>query len=266
MDNKPLTLAIVIPVFNEELYIGLCLDAIASQTVKPDEVIVVNNNSTDKTAEIASSYKFVQLLSESKQGRAYAQKRGFDSAKGQIIARIDADTRLDKDWVAKTSNVFTENPGIAAVTGQCRFYDFPLSGSAVVLQNFVYQTLQKYILGTEVLWGANMAIRSSAWKAVRHSCRFGNHLDEDIDLTMHLHKAGLRVKKFSSLKAGVSMQRGDLGLASTVKYLSTWPKTYWANGYRFRAVLIYLIKTLVIISGVPFYLRDSVGKRKRPSA
>ena len=55
--NK-LTLSIVIPVFNEQRYIKACLDSIAAQTVKPDEVIVVDNNSTDKTVQIAKKYKF----------------------------------------------------------------------------------------------------------------------------------------------------------------------------------------------------------------
>ena len=55
MAQKALTLSIVIPVFNEERYIKACLDSIAAQTVKLDEVIVVDNNSTDKTVLIAKN-------------------------------------------------------------------------------------------------------------------------------------------------------------------------------------------------------------------
>lgn len=50
-----LTLTLVIPVFNEEHQIKGCLDAVASQTVMPDEVIVVDNNCTDRTIEIAQN-------------------------------------------------------------------------------------------------------------------------------------------------------------------------------------------------------------------
>src|SRR6185437_1716246 len=64
MAEKPLTLSLVIPAYNEERYIKHCLDAIASQTVTPMEVFVVDNNSTDSTAAIAKNYEFVQVLSE----------------------------------------------------------------------------------------------------------------------------------------------------------------------------------------------------------
>src|ERR1035437_9021599 len=98
MNIKPLTLAIVIPVYNEEFYLKACLNSIAKQTVAPDEVIVVDNNSTDKSVQIAKSYKFVKLLHEKRQHQVFAQATGFNAIKSDIIGRIDADSILPPDW------------------------------------------------------------------------------------------------------------------------------------------------------------------------
>jgi len=59
--NEP-NISIIIPAYNEERYLGRCLDAIAAQSVRPYEVIVVDNNSSDDTAKVAQRYPFVTLL------------------------------------------------------------------------------------------------------------------------------------------------------------------------------------------------------------
>jgi glycosyltransferase involved in cell wall biosynthesis len=99
MIDKTLTLSIVIPVYNEQCHLKACLDAIANQTESPDEVIVVDNNSTDRTLAIAESYPFVKILKEKKQGVLAVRTKGFNSARSSIIGRIDADTVLPPGWV-----------------------------------------------------------------------------------------------------------------------------------------------------------------------
>ena len=59
--------SVVIPSYNEEKYIGRCLEGIALQIEKPDEVIVVDNNCTDKTVEIAEKFG-ATIIKEKKQG------------------------------------------------------------------------------------------------------------------------------------------------------------------------------------------------------
>src|SRR5688572_3020117 len=93
------TVSIVIPAYNEENHLRLCLEAVARQTVKPLEVIVVDNNSTDATAAIARSFPFVTLLSEKRQGPQPARDRGYNAAHGEIIGRLDADSIVALDWV-----------------------------------------------------------------------------------------------------------------------------------------------------------------------
>ena len=60
--------SVVIPVYNEKKRIKKCLDSLLSQSEKPDEIIVVDNNSTDSTVSIVRKYKGVNLVHEKKQG------------------------------------------------------------------------------------------------------------------------------------------------------------------------------------------------------
>src|SRR3989304_3585243 len=58
--------SVVIPVYNEEKYIKNCLDSLMNQTEKPDEIIVVDNNCTDKTVSIVKKYKRIKIIQEKK--------------------------------------------------------------------------------------------------------------------------------------------------------------------------------------------------------
>ncbi|HEX7964030.1 MAG TPA: glycosyltransferase family A protein, partial [Candidatus Saccharimonadales bacterium] len=96
---KRQSVSIVIPAYNEERHLAACLEAIRAQSEPPLEVVVVDNNSTDRTAEIARRYPFVRVVHEERQGIVFARGAGFDAARGDIIARIDADIVLPAGWI-----------------------------------------------------------------------------------------------------------------------------------------------------------------------
>ncbi len=185
MAKNSLTISIVIPVYNEENYIGQCLDAIASQNVQPLEVIVVDNNCTDKTVEIAEKYDFVKIIREPKQGRGYARSAGFNAARGDIIGRIDADSIVFSDWAERVSRDFKDSD-VAGVTGL---------GATNVLLGFpkwyttfwsrIYFWTAHEIFRSLTMWGANMAIRRSYWLNVRSKiCLDDKIVHEDQDLSL----------------------------------------------------------------------------------
>ena len=98
-------ISLVIPAYNEEKFIKKCLESVKNQTVEPSEVILINNDSIDKTADIAKNFK-VKIINEKQQGISYARNRGFNEAKYELIARCDADCILPKNWIEQIAANF----------------------------------------------------------------------------------------------------------------------------------------------------------------
>src|SRR6185437_8312041 len=96
-------LSFVIPAYNEEAYLPACLESILAQTrnLLPGrvEIIVVNNASSDRTREVAQSFPEVILVDEPHKGLTYARQAGFCASSGELIANVDADSRLPPGWV-----------------------------------------------------------------------------------------------------------------------------------------------------------------------
>ncbi|MEM3399961.1 MAG: glycosyltransferase family A protein, partial [Candidatus Micrarchaeia archaeon] len=113
--DKPLpSVSIVIPAHNEERTIEGCVRSCLSQKIKPHEIIVVNDGSTDRTREIveeiAKEHPEVKILNfERGHSAAFARNRGAEKATGDVLVFIDADvTLLDEDFVEKVARVFVD--------------------------------------------------------------------------------------------------------------------------------------------------------------
>lgn len=234
IQNKRPLVSIVIPVYNEAEQLGVCLEAIAAQTVTPYEVIVVDNNSTDGTAAATRRFGFVTLLQESKQGVVHARNHGFDTAKGEIIARIDADTILPLGWIAQVQSIFQSPTRVSAVSGAPHYYDFPLARLADAVDWPLRARLARKLKRTNFLWGANMAVRRSDWLKVRGVLCSAQGMHEDFDLGIHLQEYGLDVVYDEQLVAGVSSRRIDNRFRSFVRYTLVSPRTYALHGLRSR--------------------------------
>lgn len=181
-------ISVVIPAYNEEHYIKACLDGLQKQVKKPYEIIVVDNNSTDKTAEIVKNYKNVKLLKQKIKGTIATRNLGFDSAKGDIIARCDADTVVSPDWVKNIANDFKKSNSIVGVSNL-----IVMSG---ILERFkflfyIYMFVPRRFLGYHSLVGPSMAIRKDAWNKIRKElCTDNKAVHEDVDVAFHIKKLG----------------------------------------------------------------------------
>ena len=115
-----MSVSIIIPTFNGASRIGNCLDALLEQTVGRDaEILVVNDGSTDNTAEVVARYSRVRLITQTNAGPAAARNRGALEAQGTIILFTDDDCVPMPDWLAAMIEPF-HDPDVVGVKGVYR--------------------------------------------------------------------------------------------------------------------------------------------------
>jgi len=119
-------ISFVIPAYNEEKYIGDCLRSVLQVTEGkpyPIEIVVVNNASTDRTAEIARQFSGVRVVDESNKGLTRARQKGFESTTGELIANIDSDVRLPTEWLDIVLTEFERCSELACLSGPFIYHD-----------------------------------------------------------------------------------------------------------------------------------------------
>jgi len=182
-------ISVVIPVYNEEKYIKNCLDSLMNQEEKPNEIIVVDNNCTDKTISIVKKFKDITVIQEKNQGMIPARNAGYNCASGEIIARCDADSLLPSNWIKRIKKDF-ENKQTVGFSNSFVFYDLPIINRSSLPSKLFYFFF-KIILGFYTLIGPAMAIKKDVWKKVKNEvCLDDKKVHEDIDLSIHIKEFG----------------------------------------------------------------------------
>ena len=91
--RRALRLSAIVCAYNEERSLGAALHSLFAQTRVPDEIIVVNNASSDRTRTVAGSVPGVIVVDEPDKGLVKARARGLQAASGDVLLYIDADCR-----------------------------------------------------------------------------------------------------------------------------------------------------------------------------
>ncbi|MEK7633920.1 MAG: glycosyltransferase family A protein [Patescibacteria group bacterium] len=182
--------SVVIPVYNEEKYVKNCLDSLMKQEKKPDEIIVVDNNCTDKTISMVKKFKDVKIIQEKKQGIVHARNAGFNAATSEILARCDADTIMPVDWIKKIKNDFLKNNKIVGITPTFYIFDIPLVNKSLIPSKTFY-FFSKLIIKIPSLIGPSMVITKAIWNKIKNEvCSDDESVHEDVDLAIHISKYG----------------------------------------------------------------------------
>lgn len=193
----------VIPVRNEENYISTCLQALKIQEEPPDEIIVADADSQDKTVEIAKKFG-AKVIEHSPSGIAKTRNAGFDAATGEIIARCDADSIVPSFWIKRIKQNFSEKK-IDALVGPIIYNDLPFK---TTFYSKIFIHLMNFKLHHHIIIGNNMAITKEAWDDVKPKlCLDDAAVHEDIDLSLHLHKIGRTIHYDSLLITNTSGRR-----------------------------------------------------------
>ncbi|MCP3422543.1 glycosyltransferase family 2 protein [Nocardioides pinisoli] len=124
MDGRA-TVSIAIPVYNGEDYVAEALDSVQQQTRTPDEVLVFDNCSTDRTWEIASTRVGEENVrrSQTNLGAVANFNRAVEEASGEYFAWLGADDRLAPGFVERTLETLRAHPGAPACLSAIQFID-----------------------------------------------------------------------------------------------------------------------------------------------
>jgi glycosyltransferase involved in cell wall biosynthesis len=186
----------IIPVHNARDYLRACLIALGASTRPPDQLIVVDDSSSDGSAAVARGVGATVIsLTGGPRGPAFARNRGAEIATGDVLVFLDADVAVHSNTLARIEQYLTEHSEIAALFGS---YDAQPAGRRIVsrfknlLHHYVHQHAQReaftFWAGCGAIWRRIFAERGGfAESYTRPSI-------EDIELGARLRQAGYRVR------------------------------------------------------------------------
>lgn len=225
------SISFVIPCYNEEKYIRDCIRSIVREVrlLPHYEIIVVDNNCTDNTAAIARE-EGATVIVERKKGVVFARQAGYEAAQYELIANIDADSRLCEGWV-NIARFWISDPHTVAVTGPLIYDD--VSQSLAISTKFYYYLawFGNRFIGV-FLQGGNALIKKSALDKVNGYDTNIAFYGEDTMTAKRLEPYG-KIKFAMKLKLHSSPRRlKDQGVIST-----TWLylKNYLSVTFKDRA-------------------------------
>jgi glycosyltransferase involved in cell wall biosynthesis len=211
-------LSFVVPAYNEQEYLGDCLESILKQIPRDEkggpaggvEIIVVNNASTDGTRDVALRYAGVRVVDEPRKGLTAARQAGFAASSGTLIANVDSDSRLTPGWVATVLAEFEARPGLAALSGPLVYYDLSPRERMLVqvfyLTAFATYVMNRYVLRVgSMVQGGNFVTSRKALEAIGGFNLAITFYGEDTDIARRLNEVGevrftFGLKMFSSAR------------------------------------------------------------------
>lgn len=206
--------SVVIPAYNEAANIGRCLDSVLRELTRRSvafEVIVVDNASSDGTAEIAGQYPGVIVVWEPRKGITFARQAGFVRSTGELVANIDADTQLPCGWLDTVLGEFARDPNLVCLSGP-HHYDaapWPVRLGSRLFYGIAFLT---YLLNSRILrsgsmvQGGNFVCRRTALEQIGGFDTSIHFYGEDTDIAQRLHRVG-RVKFMLRLPITASPRR-----------------------------------------------------------
>jgi glycosyltransferase involved in cell wall biosynthesis len=125
--NASPTVSVLIPAYNAERYVGETLESVLRQTHQSLEVIVVDDGSRDRTAEVVRGIRDprIRLVQQENKGQSAAINKAVSLASGDFIQYLDSDDVLDPEKIRLQVARLVGAPGAVATSEWGRFYDEP---------------------------------------------------------------------------------------------------------------------------------------------
>ncbi|MCA9395506.1 MAG: glycosyltransferase [Candidatus Omnitrophica bacterium] len=188
------SVAVVIPAFNAEQTLPFCLQAVTSQNIPPQEIIVVDDGSSDRTSAVAGSFPEVRCVRQDNAGPAAARNRGQRETGADIVLFTDSDCVPAPDWVAAAAAGFVRED-IGAVAGS---YDIINPGSRLarcIHAEILYRHLRLLPEYPRAFGSFNVAIRRDVYVGVGgFDESYPAASGEDNDLSYRIRRAGYKIR------------------------------------------------------------------------
>ena len=217
------TISVVIPTRNDVQLLAVCLGALARQSRRADEIVVVDNGSTDNTAEVCAAAG-VRRIAADLPGIAAATARGFDAARSDIIARLDTDSVPPADWLERVEAILDRAGPLTAVSGPGDFYGGTRFarwvGGHVWIAGYFWAIGR--LLGHPPLFGSNFALRAEVWERIRGAVHRGlPPVHDDLDISYQLPPE-VAVIWDPTLRVGVSARPFESWRAVGRRLMMAW--------------------------------------------
>lgn len=232
------TLDVVVPYYNEESELAGCIEKLMGEAGIAS-IILVNNNSTDKSVAIAQRFSRkdarIILADEQRRGVQFARDTGIAAATADIVARIDADTRVQPGWSGAIKQFYATHPDVVAASGAYEFYDLPFRRLSNFMIWLFIIACNRVVAGNHTLYGANMSVRKKTWEQVYESILSEPGTMEDLSIALAIDRCGHKVGYIHGALAYVSGRRMRTSPQSFRAYNSQWWRTYDMYGYHIKA-------------------------------
>ena len=165
-------MSVIVCAHNEAQHLPACLHSLLAQSRIPDEVLVINNASTDTTRAVACAIPNVRVVDEPRKGLVVARETGRLTATGDILVYLDADCRAPLMWLERVERRFINDPLLIALSGPYRFYDWDWWGRLLIRAYDctvppATQFLVKFVLRTgTIFYGGNFAVRADGLRRI----------------------------------------------------------------------------------------------------
>ncbi len=220
----------VIPSRNDARFLRRCLHDLAVQTRLADEIVVVDNDSEDETAAVGLEGG-ARVVVQPVHGIWPAASAGYDAASGELILRLDADSRPPADWIEQAVNAFEADPALDMLVGHGDFYGprrvINWIGTTLYIGG-MHAVLTPYF-GHPPVFGSNFAMRRTAWEQMRKAAHITNaHIHDDMDLTFQI-RPWMTIRYDGDWRVGISARPFDSfsGLGRRLGWVGTTLKANW---------------------------------------
>jgi len=253
-------ISILIPCHNEEKSIQKCVESCLGQTRLPDEIVVVNDGSTDNTPAILAGFgDRIKVVNVAKAtgNKSYAQEIGLRYITGDIFVATDGDTILDKNFISRIESDFLSDDKLAAVGGYVKSQKYNWLTACRELDYIFGQDLNKAAqadLGfLFVIPGCAGAFATDIFKKYINFDH--DTLTEDLDFTFKLHTRYLKIKYD---KKAVCFTQDPFTLGAYINQMRRWYGGGWQNFIKNIRILSRpanaLELSLLYIEGIVFSL------------